>query len=169
MRRSFATEEGMGYRGFLAAYSGCFVFPRRAAKGREDHADGFYAKGHQWPLRAAKPCGIKPWNPRKSWQQKTLQGNTPPQGFAALSGKNKHAARLRVPSWPFVVKNTPPYKASRPLAALRGKNKHAARLHVPSWPFVVKNTPPHKASRPLAALRGKKTSMPQGFAFLRCP
>ena len=32
-------------------------YPRRAAKGREDHADGFEREGPIGPLRAAKPCG----------------------------------------------------------------------------------------------------------------
>ena len=70
-----------------------------------------------------------------------------PHGFAALRGplrKNKHAARLRVHSWHLVVKTS------------------SARLRVNSWHFVVKPII-RMASRPLA----EKTSMPQGFVFIR--
>ena len=34
-----------------------WFYPRRAAKGREDHADDFEREGPIGPLRNAKPCG----------------------------------------------------------------------------------------------------------------
>ena len=108
--------------------------PRRAAKTMRMN---FSAKGPKGPLRDAKPCG--------------------------LSRKIEHAAWLRVPSCPFVVKNLR-FMASRPLAALHGKTEHAAWLRAPSCSFVVKNIR-RKASRPLAALRGKT----EHAAWLRVP
>ena len=51
-------EEGMGVRcPSYGLWDAIRFYPRRAAKGREGHADDFEREGPIGPQRAAKPCG----------------------------------------------------------------------------------------------------------------